>query len=369
MRPTFSLINLTNLRNNFISIRKKVGNAKVMAVIKADAYGHGAIECARALNMLGKNRPEYFGVALLEEAVELRKNDVKEPILVFGTPNEIGAELYSKYNISATVYRLEHLHILRSANPGKRVKFHIKVNTGMNRIGVNFEEALEFIEFVSAYRSAQIEGVYTHFAASDEKNKNFANIQLNRFKKIIQSLKNKSIKFGLAHAANSGAILDMPNSYFDMVRPGISLYGYYPSTKTSESIKLSPVMQLLSRVEELKELTKGESISYGRLYYAKKNIDIAAVPLGYADGYPRGLTNKAKAIINGKEFKQVGRVCMDRIMFEVDAKHVKIGDRVILLGEDGKLRFDAANWSRILNTIPYEITCGISKRVPRIYCD
>jgi alanine racemase len=371
MRPTYALINLSNLKQNYLNIRKKVTRQrriKVMAVVKADSYGHGVKETVKALNSLGKQKPEYFAVAFVEEAVELRNCGVKQPILIFEPVNNVGAELVIKNDLIPTVFTTNHLSILKSAKHSSgKIKVHVKVDTGMNRLGINFKETLDFISRLSLSKSFEIDGIYTHFATSDENNKSFAKVQLKRFNKLIAELKNKKIKYGLAHAANSGAILDMPETYFDMVRPGVSLYGYYPSQETTESIKLKPVMSIISKVASVKVIEKGDTVSYGRIFKAKRATKIISVPIGYADGYNRLLSNKAEAIIKNKKYPQIGRVTMDRIMFNVFDDNVKVGDKVILLGESGKLKINAWDWSKIINTIPYEVTCSISKRVPRIY--
>lgn len=370
MRPTFAKINRSNLKFNFLNIKKKVKNAKIMAVVKADAYGHGMTECVKTLLSLENKKPDYFAVALLEEALEFRKAGFKEPVLVFAPPLEAEAPDFLKHNVLPTVFTDEHLNFLRNFSGNRKVRVHIKIDTGMGRLGVKYTDAVDFIRKVSQDKKFVIDGIYTHFATSDERNKTFANLQLKRFKAIIDQLKSEGINYGLAHAANSGAILDMPEAYFDMVRPGISLYGYYPSWETSESIKLKPVMSLVASITNIKEVTKGESVSYGRKFVAKEKTRIATASVGYADGYVRGLSNRAEVIIKGKKYPQVGQVCMDRIMFNIGTNgSIKENDEVILLGQSKGSEFTAADWARILNTIPYEITCNISKRVPRVYTE
>jgi len=311
MRLTKAIINTSNLNKNFLNIRKKVGNVKVMAVVKADAYGHGVRIVVDELNSLGNKRPDYFAVATADEGIELRKLKIKQPILIFDPVDKY--QVYKFLNFNLIPY-----------------------------------------------------GIFTHFATSDEAGSDYAKLQIKRFNDVINSLKHKKINFGFVHAANSGAIIDFPESYYDMVRPGISLYGYYPSLQTSESIKLYPVMSLVSKVSTIKKISKMESISYSRRYFTKNNTKIISVPIGYADGFPRSLTNKAQAIIKGKIYNQVGTVTMDRIMFDVGNDNIKVNDDVILLGKNGKFKIDAWDWSKKINTIPYEITCGISKRVPRV---
>jgi alanine racemase len=375
MRPTYALINRSNLKKNLLNIRKKVKNAKIMAVVKADAYGHGFKEVVNTYNTLGNKKPDYYAVAINDEAVKLRKHKVKRPILVFDPYDKSEAEAVFKYDLIPTVFEQIHLNILlnerknhsKKEKAKKKIRVHVKVDTGMNRLGINSESALKFIEKLSHNKDFIIDGIYTHFATSDEKDKSFANLQLSRFKELLAELKKRKINYGLAHAANSGAILDMPESYFDMVRPGISLYGYYPSLETTESIKLEPVMSIISKVSSIKSINENDTVSYGRIFTASEKTKIISVPIGYADGFNRNLSNKTKAIIGGKYYNQVGRVTMDRIMFNVNFDKIKIGDKVILLGKSNGLAINAWDWGTILSTIPYEITCNISRRVPRIY--
>ena len=373
MRLTKAIINTDNLKKNFLNIRKKVGKAKVMAVVKADAYGHNVKFVVDAFNSLGKLKPEYYAVATPDEGVELRQLKIKQPILIFDPLDKHQVNKFFKFNLIASVFTQEHLNILvkekKRLKSNKRILVQIKIDTGMNRLGVDFSEAVKFIQKLSLNKNFIINGIFTHFATSDEVGSNYAKLQIKRFDEILIELKEYNIKFGLAHAANSGAIIDFPEAYYDIVRPGISLYGYYPSLKTSESIKLYPVMSLVSKVSTVKKIKRGESVSYSRRYFAKKDIKIISVPMGYADGFSRSLTNKAQAIIQGKVYNQVGTVTMDRIMFDVGNDNIKVDDDVILIGEKGKLKIDAWDWSKKINTIPYEVTCGISKRVPRVVKD
>ncbi|MGA7721829.1 MAG: alanine racemase [Ignavibacteriaceae bacterium] len=375
MRPTYAEISLNNLKSNFLNIRKKVKNVKIMAVVKADAYGHGVKKVLDVYNSLGDKKPEYYAVAICDEAIELRKYNVKQPVLVFDPFEKNEADAVFSYNIIPTVFENSHLDILLKARNRikpkstsiKKIKVHVKIDTGMNRLGINSEDALKFIERLNDNDNFIIDGIYTHFATSDEKDKTFAEIQLKRFKTLLKKLKEININYGLAHAANSGAILDMPESYFDMVRPGICLYGYYPSLETSESISIKPVMSLISRITSIKTIKKEETVGYGRTYTARSKTKIVSVPIGYADGYNRNLSNKAKAIINGKFYNLIGRISMDRVIFDVKSDDITIDNKVILIGEENGKRITAWDWSKLLDTIPYEITCNISKRVPRVY--
>jgi alanine racemase len=268
MRQTFARVDLSRIKKNFLNIKKRVKDVKIMAVVKADAYGHGVKEVVKTLNSLGEKKPDYFGVALAGEAIELRKLKVKQPILVFDPVNNFNVEEYLKFKIIPTVFSKAHIHILNSEYKkrkisGIKIPVHIKIDTGMNRLGIKHNEAFKFIKYLESQKWIAIDGIYTHFATSDEKDKTFANSQLKNFKFLLEKLKSANIKYGIAHAANSGAILDMPESYFDMVRPGISLYGYYPSLETSESIKLFPVMSLHSNVTSVKKYPKQKRLVTG----------------------------------------------------------------------------------------------------------
>lgn len=368
MRLTRAEIKLSNLKCNYLNIRKKVSNCLVMAVVKADAYGHGMIQTVSVLENLNHKKPAYYGVALFEEGIELRKSKVtKSLILIFAPFKKDEVNDYLKFKLIPTITSEQEIEDLSKLKLNKKLKVHVNIDTGMGRVGLPFKKAVGLIERLSKSKNIIIDGVYTHFATSDEKDKKFAELQLKRFTEVIDKLKEAKFELGVIHAANSGAILDMPNAYFDMVRVGISLYGYYPSAETSESVKLKPVMSLLSEVASVSEVKKGTFISYGRKYKTKSNTKIISVPIGYADGINRGLTNKLFGIIKNKKFPQVGTVTMDRIMFDVGDLKIKVGDKVILLGNSKSKKISATDWCNTINTIPYEITCGISKRVPRVY--
>lgn len=373
LRPTKALINISNLKKNFLNLKKKANNVKVMAVVKADAYGHDVKIVVDSLNSLASKKPDYYAVALADEAIELRKLKITQPILVFDTVTPLSASKYFNYKLIPNVFEDIHLKILEDyrkrlskKDSSFRFPIHIEVDTGMNRTGINFTAAYDFIKRVSTHTRFYIDGIYTHFATADEKNNSFASLQLRKFTKLVNQLKEDGINYGLAHAANSGAVINYPDSYFDMIRPGISLYGYYPSLKTTESVTLSPVMSIESEVGSIKTIHPGETVSYGRKFKAKRNTNIISIPIGYADGFNRNLTNKATVIIRGKVYNQVGTITMDRSMVDIGQNKVKIGDKVILIGKQNKHVISAWHWSGILNTIPYEITCSISKRVPRV---
>jgi alanine racemase len=347
-------------------VRRRIGDGRsIMAVVKANAYGHGMIEVARkALRC----EADCLGVAIVEEGIALRENGIASPIMVFTAPFSDQLELFLQYNLELTLCSIEIARLLDSLarGVGRKGIVHVKVDTGMGRIGVPFRDAGEFISRLIELKSIELKGLYTHFATADERNKDFAILQLARFRDVIHRVHDLGIKIPLKHCANSAAILDLPDSYFDMVRPGSITYGSYPSHETSESIELEPVLSLKSRVLFIKEVPKGTPISYGRKYYTRKPTRIVSVPYGYADGFSRLLANKAEALINGMRFPVVGTVCMDQVMIDVGPdSNVEIGDDVVFIGQSGKERITAWDIADKIGTISYEVVCSISSRVPR----
>jgi alanine racemase len=367
MRPAYVEIDLSAVAHNITQIKKKIGPAKIMAVIKANAYGHGVGPIARtALN----NGASYLGVSILEEGFELREQGFTEPILVFGGEIEQYLLDIFDYNLEITLFseRLCSQLTKLAKKKRKKVKVHVKVDTGMGRVGVVWEKAVSFIEMVSQLEEIDIVGIYTHFATADEKDKTYAHLQLSRFNTVLKTLEEKGINIPLIHAANSGAILDLPKSYFNLVRPGILMYGYYPSDQTTESVSLIPAMTFKSKVSFLKQVPAGTGVSYGQTYKTKAVTKIATIPVGYADGYNRLLSNKAQVVIKGKKYPVVGRVCMDLIMVDLGLDNdIDVGDEVILFGTNNDEEFSVYDICRLVDTIPYEVCCWISQRVPRIY--
>ena len=369
MRSTIAEIHLRNLHSNLKNIRKKIGkHPLIMAVVKANAYGHGAIGVTKSI--IENKTAQYFGVAIVEEGIELRKNFREIPIHVFTAPNPDQFSLYVEYNLEPTICTIESARKLNSAakSAGKIVPVHIKVDTGMGRIGIAADEAISFVQSVKKFSHIDIKGIFTHFATSDEKDLTFANEQLSKFRAIVTQLELLGIHIPLVHCANSGAILQMPDSYFDMVRAGIMMYGYTPSLETKKTVHIQPVMSLKAKVGFIKIVEKNTSISYSRRYFTRAKTKIVSVAIGYADGFSRKLTNNAFALIHGKKYPIVGTVCMDQIMIDVGLNaNIKIGDEVVLMGKSGKQNIDGWDLSKALSTIPYEICCAISARVPRKY--
>lgn len=367
MRPTIAEVDLSAVAYNLDNIKKRVAPASVMAVVKADGYGHGAVEVSRVALQQGVT---YLGVSSPEEGIELRQAGFQCPILVFGGVNEQETDSLVEYELEATVYDERGLQAVCQAaqKANKAIRVHLKVDTGMGRLGMDWRDGMTFIQEAAKTDGLILQGLYTHFATSDMMDNSFAYLQLARFKEVVEQAEAKGIRFPLKHAANSGAILDMPESYFDLVRPGIMMYGHYPSTETSESVPIRPAMTFKTRVLFVKTIERGESVSYGRQFIAEKRTGIATLPVGYADGYNRLLSNRGEVLIRGRRFPVAGRVCMDLIMVNLgDDSEVSAGDEAVLFGRHGEDEVSVKSICEKLNTIPYEVTCWVSKRVPRIY--
>ncbi len=366
-RPTVAEIDLSAIAFNLAGIRKRVAPAAIMAVVKADAYGHGAVEVSRCAL---QNGAEYLGVALTQEGIELRQSGLQCPILVFGGTWPEEADSLVSHDLEATVYDSEGIEAMRAAalKHNRPAKIHIKLDTGMGRVGIDWRTAPPFIEKAVRTEGLLLQGLYTHFATSDQMDKSFAYLQLARFQQVTKQLESKGIRIPIKHTANSGAILDMPESYFDLVRPGVMMYGYYPSKETSESVPLRPAMTFKTRVLFLKSIERGTSVSYGRQFIAEKKTRIATLPVGYADGYNRLLSNRGEVLIRGKRYPIVGRVCMDLIMANVgEDEDIAAGDEAVLFGRQGDEEVTVQSICDLLGTIPYEVTCWVSRRVPRVY--
>lgn len=371
LRPYYAEINLDNFRHNFREVKRLAKGKKTIGVIKADAYGHGAVELAKVLHEEGA---DYFAVAVITEAIELRKNGFNEPILILGyTPPTFAKELV-EYDITQAVFTYELAEAIsaEAVRQNKTAKIHIILDTGMGRIGFQINEnSINEIVKISKLKNIYMEGIFSHFATADEKNKEFTMKQLENYRWILDNLKNKGINFDIRHIANSASIIDLPEVYYDAVRPGIILYGYYPSSEVKkERISLKPVMTLKAHIVNIKEVPTDTPISYGRKFYTDEKSRIATLPFGYADGYTRLFFGKAKVIINGKFAPIVGRICMDQCMVDItDCGDVKVGDDVIVMGDYNGLSNNAEVYANSIGTISYEILCMVSKRVPRVYTE
>ncbi|MBK8981625.1 MAG: alanine racemase [Ignavibacteria bacterium] len=372
---TFAEIDLKIFTNNFKKIREyarsKKRDTKICSIVKANAYGHGMNEMAETLSRLGT---DYLGTADYTETASLRnyldsKKLHKVPILCLGLiteKNELTQNLAGR-NIEFSVADLRSAKMLNDV--GKKLNrkpvIHIQVDTGINRTGIKTEDAYDTAAEISKLKNINVKGIYSHFATSEIPGNRYSELQLRKFKEVVKEIEESILKFELRHISNTGGILNFNDGYFNMVRPGISLYGFYPDEKkVKHRIGIEPVMSLKSKIKFIKELNKGESISYGRTFYTNRRTRIASIPAGYGDGYPRSLSNLSKIFINGKLYKVAGTVCMDWIMADIGMKDkININDEAELFGRNYPAHILAA----LTDTISYEITCNISSRVKRIY--
>lgn len=375
VKRTWTEISLDNVRNNFKLIKEKIGHRKLCCVIKADGYGHGAVSLAALYEELGA---DYFAVSNLDEAKELRDYNISLPILILGyTPVENAVDL-SELNISQAVYSLDYAKALseQCVINDIEVKIHIKLDTGMSRIGFMCQDfprddnSIEEIKTACKLEGLKAEGIFTHFCVSDSDidGKEFTNKQFFNFTHTINSLKENNIKFEIAHCSNSGAIEDYPETYCDMVRAGIILYGLAPSPLLKDRLDLKPCMAMKTVIAHIKTLKKGATVSYGRTFTADKDMRVATVPVGYADGFIRAYAENGYMIIKGKRANILGRICMDQTMLDItDIDDVEIGDEVIVFGSGENGERTADDLAECSNTINYEVVCSVSKRVPRLY--
>jgi len=368
--PTAATIDVSAFRHNLAAVRSYIGDGPaIMPVIKADAYGHGAVRLAEAALRDGV---AHLAVARYHEGLELRAAGIAAPILVFEVvPREfVDASLAGE--LTLTVASEDHASAIstRAIQRGSKAKIHVKIDTGMGRLGMADQVAAASIERIARLPSLVLEGVYSHFATSEDRDQAYAREQLRRFHNVLTDLDRRGIGIELRHMANSGAIISLPESRFDLVRPGIMLYGYTPARGMPQAHPVRPVMSLHSQVSFLKTVDAGTSISYGRRYTARGRTTIATIPIGYADGFSRLLTNQAACLIRGQRFPIVGTVCMDHVMADVGpGADVTEGDVVTLLGQDGGETISAWDLAATIGTIPYEVTCLVTPRVPRVFAE
>jgi alanine racemase len=367
---TWLEIDLDVIAKNTRNIKKLIGqNKELMAVVKGNAYGHDVLEIVPIFLNNGATR---LAVARLEEGIFLRKAGIDVPILVLGATLKEEAETALMYDITTSVCNISFIKKMNelSLKLKKKAKIHLKIDTGMGRLGVKSEKAVDFIKKVLAFDHIIIEGIFTHFSVADEKDKKYTEEQFRKFSEILKILEKEKIKIPLKHVSNSATLLDLKHMWLDMVRPGIALYGLYPSKEVKKVIKLIPAQRFKTRIVFLKELPAEKSISYGRTYTTyKKNTIIASLPIGYADGYSRLLSNKGEVLVRGRRMPIIGRICMDQCMIDVtDLPLVKIGDEVVLWGKQGNERITVEEIADKLNTINYEIThLPDKKRVSKLF--
>ncbi len=366
VRPTYVEVNLTRLRENFAAIRRRVGGGKIMSILKANAYGHGLLEVARRVVEWGA---AYIGVAVLEEALLLRRAGISAPILVLGGiwGNQIPAFIENDITITASsVEKLEQIEAA-AASMGRRARVHLKIDTGMERIGVHYYSAETLLEASLRCPHVVVEGIYSHFANADSADLTSARLQLERFQEVLRFYERRGLPYPLRHMANSGAILQLPEATFDMVRPGILFYGVYPSEEVPHTVQVAPALTWKSRVVYFKVVKPGHPVSYGWTWQSDTLTRVVTVPVGYGDGYFRSMSNKAQVLIRGRRYPQVGRICMDQMVVNIGWESAYNGDVVTLIGEDGDERITAEDLAAWAGTIPYEILTNINTRVPRVY--
>lgn len=367
----YAKIDLDAIAYNMEQMKQSIKpDTKVMAVIKADGYGHGAVQIAEMME-----RWDYiwgFAVATLDEAVVLRTEGIKKPILVLGCvfPDQYMEML--KHDIRMNIYTEEMAESISrmAAREGKTAYMHIKLDTGMSRLGFGIhEQSVETIKRISEMANVNMEGIFTHFAKADETDKSFTKKQMEEFLWMTERLRERGVCFTYEHCSNSAAIIDVPEANFDIVRAGISTYGLYPSEEVDKArVKLKPALALKSHVAFVKEIEAGTPVSYGGMFIAEKKMKIATIPVGYADGYPRSLSNKGYVLIRGKKAPILGRVCMDQFMVDVtEIEGVSFGDKVTMIGRDGNEVLPVEVLSELSDRFNYEFICDLGKRIPRVY--
>ena len=369
IRPVWAEINLDNLAHNMREVRRVTNkDALITAVIKADGYGHGAVFIGQTLIDNGANR---FAVATLGEAIQLRDSFPNIEIMVLGyTPTSLACDVI-KNNIIQTIYNLEEAKVFsqKAILMNKDLTIHIKIDTGMNRLGMqDNNETIDSILEINKLDGLIIEGIFTHFAKADESDKEFTIEQVKTFTKIVKKLEEKDLIIPIKHVSNSAAIIDLPQFNMDMVRAGIMLYGLYPSEYVNHNnVKLKEVMTLKAKISQVKTISKGQGVSYGLKYKCSKDTQVATLPIGYADGFTRMLSGKASVMVKGAKSAIIGNICMDQCIIEVTGLDVKIGDEVVLFGGNDSNGISIDSVSDLLGTINYEIVCMVNKRVPRVY--
>jgi alanine racemase len=367
-RPTFCFIDLDALRWNFRQIRSKVGTeVKVLAMVKANAYGHGAQAVAEALAAEGS---DAFGVATVEEALELRQSGIRQPIIVLAGVYPEQVDKFLENRLTPVVHEIQTLRSVEAAvqSRGARLNIHLEVDTGMGRTGFLADDIDLWLPELTKLKALRLEGVFSHFSDAESANEGYTQNQLRNFLSVIQRLRGAGISPPLVHMAKSAAIVTVPASHFAMVRPGLALYGIYPSPACSKEITLKPVLSWKTRILQLKQVPEGSSLGYGRTFATRRESLIATLPVGYGDGYQRILSNQAVVLVRSARAPVVGRISMDLTMIDVtDIGETNQGDEVVLLGRQGDAEISADEMAAWSNTISYEILTSIGARVPRIY--
>jgi alanine racemase len=364
MRTTQAIINLNNLRYNLAELRRLAPGTSIIAIVKANAYGHGIVEISSCLE---KEGVELLGVAFPEEGIKIRKAGIKTPILVLIPAPKEDAALFSEYDLQTVVNSYELMKSISDEAIKRKVivRAHLFINTGMNRDGINPEDAIKYMDYISKLKGLKVIGLCTHFATSEIEDSQMVLSQLARFNNTIIELKETGYNFEYIHASNSGGVINYPEAHFNTIRPGISLYGYNLTKK--QNINLHPVMELKTKVLAIRHLSPGETVGYGMKYIANRDTAVAIIPVGYSDGYFYSLNSKATCLIKGREYNLIGSVCMDQSMVEIGFADIKIDDEVVLIGHQGEQSILITELAQKAGTIPYEILTAIADRIPRVY--
>lgn len=367
-RRTYCEISLDAIYQNMKNIKEKAGDTMVMAVIKADGYGHGAVEIGHYIDELA----DYYGVATIEEGITLRESGLQKPMLILGYTSPSQTALNVKYQIEQAVYSYETAQAMsnEAVAAGGKCMIHMAVDTGMTRIGISPDEnGLEIIKKIKELPNIEIKGMFTHFSCADMTDQSYTMAQMERYDHLVELLDQAGIEIPVKHICNSAGIMEFDHHRYDMVRAGIILYGLYPSEEVhKENLALTPALSWRSHVVNIMEPEMGRGISYGATYLVDHPCKIATISIGYADGYPRSLSNKGWVLIRGQKAPIVGRVCMDQMMVDItDIPDVALEDVVTLVGNDGNERISVEEIADLSGSFNYEFTCDISKRVPRIY--
>lgn len=370
IRPTYAIVDINAIKSNVKNIKAALpAHTLFCAVDKADGYGHGSVMTAKAAIEAGA---DWIAVAIPEEAAPLREEGIQSSILVLGPSSLSQWRLAAELDLSMVVASEDCVQCACSVSreTGKTLRLHLKADTGMNRIGVRTcEELNRMLDMIEAEPGLELEGLMTHFAAADEADKTYTDTQNERFKSFVRQVKSRGFN-PILHAANSGGAIDCPDTAYDMVRVGIAMYGCYPSDEVCKDIRLKPAMSVHTNISFIKTVEAGSKLSYGCTFTANKEMRVATLPIGYADGFNRLLSNRGEVLINGKRAKVVGRVCMDQILADVtDIEGVKLHDEAVCIGAQGKDEITAEEIANLCGTINYEILCAISPRVPRLYVE
>jgi alanine racemase len=366
LRPTYLEVDLHRLEANYRAIAAHVAPARVMPILKANAYGHGLCEVARLLERVGA---PYLGVAYLEEGIRLRQRGLRIPVLVLG--GIVGSQIprFLEHDLTLTASSVDKLRAIDAcAAAGKRVAtVHLKIDTGMERIGVHWYSAEKLLEASLGCRHLRVEGIFTHLANADTRDLAHARLQLERFAEVLRFYERRSLPPPLRHAANSGAILQLPDSHLDLVRPGILFYGAGPSPEVPATLPVAQALRWATRVVFFKVVEPNHPVSYGSLWTAPRQTRVVTLPVGYGDGYARAMSGRAEVILRGKRHPVVGRICMDQVMVSIGWDSAYNGDEVVLLGSDGAATITIEEMAAWAGTIPHEILTSINTRVPRVY--